>query len=59
MVFIYLECTDTDFGETDLDGDDCDSYWTNVEDCGDYDGNGFVANSMCCACEGGNNEDKV
>ena len=52
-IFKYLECTDTSTGITDTFGEGCDTYWTNADDCGEYDGPGFAANSMCCACGGG------
>jgi hypothetical protein len=31
----------------------CSWYDTRPEECGDHDGFGFVAATMCCACKGG------
>jgi len=46
-------CENTNNGLTDPWGDDCDWYDENPDGCGQYDGNGFRSNDMCCACGGG------
>lgn len=48
-------CEDTTNGVTDSYGDTCEWYaiGTNSLQCGRYDNDDFVADSMCCACEGG------
>lgn len=46
-------CENTNNGLTDPWGDDCDWYAEHPDGCGQYDGNGFRSNDMCCACGGG------
>ena len=53
--FSFEACIDSANGLTDTAGDDCSWYTNEQSQCGDYDGNGFFANQMCCACGGGNN----
>jgi hypothetical protein len=48
------ECVDMDRGASDIDGDSCDDYALNPSWCDDdYDDADFTANTMCCACGGG------
>ena len=45
---------DTSNGKKDEYGDGCELYHGNEEAwCGEYDADGFVSNTMCCACGGG------
>ena len=46
-------CTDTNGEFGDIGGDKCDWYSSNQDKCGRYDTENFIANQMCCACEGG------
>jgi len=57
----FWSCEDTDEGVADQYGDGCAYYRFWPEDCGKYDTYSeyyqswrFLANSMCCACGGGN-----
>ena len=45
-----LGCVDTTEGNTDSDGDGCDYYEYNTNQCGEYDTTNFTANLMCCFC---------
>jgi hypothetical protein len=47
------ECSDTDNGETDSDGDSCSEYTSNPSWCNTYDTETFISSEMCCACGGG------
>ena len=48
------QCVDTSNGKKDEYGDGCELYHGNEEAwCGEYDADGFVSNTMCCACGGG------
>ena len=51
---ILLEgtCSDTANGATDTGRDGCDWYNDKPQECGKYDDDDFVANSVCCACGG-------
>jgi len=41
------------FGASDLDGDRCTFYAENKDQCGNFDDEDFIANEMCCSCDGG------
>ena len=45
-------CVDTSNGKNDTRGFGCD-YYFKLGNCGEYDSSEFIANSMCCACNGG------
>ena len=53
----YGMCDNTNYYFRDITGDDCSWYDSFPSTCGDYDYNGFEANSQCCACGGGHCED--
>ena len=44
------ECSYTDDGPTDEDGDGCTYYNNHPDDCGCCDDQDFVSNIVCCAC---------
>ena len=46
-------CFNTAGAKTDMYGHGCQFYETNKQECGNFDGNGFLARTMCCACGGG------
>ena len=48
------QCSDTTNGEKDSHDSGCNYYIYNRDDCGVYDKGPFKANTMCCACGGGN-----
>ena len=50
---ITSSCTDAANGGVDNGGDGCDWYETNLSSCGYYDDDDFIANNMCCYCDGG------
>jgi len=55
---VYEDCTDTDDGATDRDGDSCAEYSDFPEWCeDDFDDADFNAAKMCCACGGGQRPD--
>ena len=46
-------CVDTASDATDKYNDGCKWYDENPKHCGIYDDDDFIANEMCCACNGG------
>ena len=49
-------CDNTNYSYRDITGDDCSWYDSFPDTCGNYDYNGFEANSQCCSCGGGYNQ---
>ena len=47
------QCVNTDNGILNWYNEDCGDYEANPGWCGYYNGNGFVSESMCCICGGG------
>ena len=47
------KCTNVTYGFTDATNDGCDWYDANPSSCGNWDTADFLANEMCCACDGG------
>ena len=45
-------CEDSANGATDMYGDGCDLYLGWTYGCGFYDTEDFIAEEMCCACQG-------
>lgn len=47
------QCFNTDNGAQNWYNEDCTDYEATPSWCGLWDGNGFVSESMCCVCGGG------
>ena len=52
----YINCTDSNWGSVDVDGDGCSVYAHRPGWCGSYDDDDFSSEEMCCACSNGDDD---
>ena len=48
-------CVNSNYGATNIFGEDCAMYAEGPYNCGQYGDNDFDSDTMCCACGGGIN----
>jgi hypothetical protein len=53
----WAHCYDINDGAADSFGDVCDWYNSYDDSCGLFDDDDFFAYTMCCACNGGRDQD--